>query len=137
MNSDIPITGDWNGDGKTDVGVFRPSTRQFIFNTSPVTRTEFGLKSDIPITGDWNGDGKMDVGVFRPSAREFIFNTSPVTRTAFGLGSDIPITGKWVIFFVIIRAGKRRFTQSSEWDKKVLLISIHGINNGNGDDMLE
>ncbi len=67
-----------------NVGVFRPSARQFIFNTAPVTRTTFGLNTDIPIIGDWDGDGTEDVGVFRPSARQFIFNTTPVTRTTFG-----------------------------------------------------
>ena len=34
------------------IGVFRPSARQFIFNTTPVTRTTFGLSTDLPITGD-------------------------------------------------------------------------------------
>ena len=84
-----------SGTTRTKIGVFRPSTREFIFNTYPVTRTTFGLSSDIPITGDWNGDGSSDEGVFRPSTSEFIFNTYPVTRTTFGLSSDIPITGDW------------------------------------------
>ncbi len=77
------------------VALFRPSARQFIFNTVPVIRTTFGLSTDIPITGDWNGDNVTDVGVFRPSARQFIFNTAPLTRTTFGLSTDIPITGDW------------------------------------------
>ncbi len=77
------------------IGVFRPSARQFIFNTVPVTRLTFGLPTDIPITGDWNGDTITDVGVFRPSTRQFIFNTAPVTRLTFGLPTDIPITGDW------------------------------------------
>jgi hypothetical protein len=53
FSTDIPLTGDWNGDGRMDIGVFRPSTHQFIFNTMPVTRTTFGLGTDIPITGKW------------------------------------------------------------------------------------
>jgi len=77
-------------------GVFRSSTRQFIFNTSPITRTTFGLSTDIPITGDWDNDTITEIGVFRPSTSQFIFNTSPVTRTTFGLITDIPVTGKWV-----------------------------------------
>ena len=79
-NGDKPLVGDWNGDGITDVGVFRPSTRQFIFNTVPVTRITFGLSTDLPIIGDWDGDDIDDVGVFRSSVRQFIFNTVPVTR---------------------------------------------------------
>ncbi len=95
LNTDIPITGDWNGDDITDIGVFRPSARQFIFNTSPVSRITFGLNTDIPITGDWDGDFVTDIGVFRPSARQFIFNTVPITRINFGQSTDIPITGDW------------------------------------------
>ena len=78
-----------------NIGVYRPSARQFIFNTTPVTRTTFGLSTDIPVTGDWDGDGITDIGVYRPSARQFIFNTTPVTRTTFGLSTDIPVTGDW------------------------------------------
>ncbi len=94
-STDIPITGDWNGDGITESGVFRPSAQQFILNTSPITRITFGLNTDVPITGDWNGDGITDIGVFRPSARQFILNTSPITRIPFGLSTDIPVTGDW------------------------------------------
>ncbi len=95
LSTDIPITGDWNGDGITDVGVFRPSTGNSSSIPYPLHVTAFGLRTDKPITGDWNGDGITDVGVFRPSTREFIFNTVPVTRTTFGLSTDIPITGDW------------------------------------------
>jgi hypothetical protein len=95
LSGDIPVVGNWDGNSISDAGVFRPSSRQFIFNTAPVTRTTFGLSTDIPITGDWNGDHITDIGVFRPSSRQFIFNTAPVTRTTFGLSTDIPVTGKW------------------------------------------
>jgi hypothetical protein len=91
-NSNIVIIPPKNSSG---IAIYRPSTQQFIFNTSPITRTTFGLSTDIPITGDWNGDSITDMGVFRPSARQFIFNTAPVTRTTFGLSTDKPITGDW------------------------------------------
>jgi hypothetical protein len=94
-STDIPINGDWNGDGITESGVFRPSVQQFIFNTSPITRITFGLNTDIPITGDWNKDGITDVGVFRPSVQQFILNTVPITRITYGLSTDIPVTGDW------------------------------------------
>ncbi len=76
--------------GNDAIALFRPSARQFIFNTAPVTRTTFGLSTDSPITGDWNGDAITDIGVFRPSSRQFIFNTAPITRTTFGLEYRYP-----------------------------------------------
>ncbi|MDD1715885.1 MAG: hypothetical protein LUQ01_02700, partial [Methanolinea sp.] len=51
--------------GYSSIGVFRPATREFIFNTNPVTRIVYGLSSDIPVTGDWNRDGFTEIGVFR------------------------------------------------------------------------
>jgi len=56
------------------VGVFRSSTRQFIFNTVPVTRVTFGLSTDTPITGDWNADGTTDIGVLPPVHGRLDFN---------------------------------------------------------------
>ena len=32
--TDIPVVGDWNGDGKSELGVWRPSTAQYIERTS-------------------------------------------------------------------------------------------------------
>ena len=96
----MPITGDWDGDKTTDVGVFRPSVREFIFNTTPVTRITFGLSTDIPIIGDWNGDSRSDIGIFRPSTQQFIldYNHDGIadTRITFGQNTDIPVTGKWI-----------------------------------------
>src|SRR5205823_398259 len=31
---DIPITGDWDGDGDDNIGVYRPSTKQFFFDSN-------------------------------------------------------------------------------------------------------
>jgi C1A family cysteine protease len=110
---DIPVTGDWNRDGKTDIGVFRPSTRMFyldnngngVWNGAGIDGAyNFGLTEDIPVTGDWNRDGKTDIGVFRPSTRMFyldnngngIWNGTGIDGVYnFGLTGDTPVSGKW------------------------------------------
>ena len=60
-----PGAGDYNGDGTTDVAVFRPSTAQwFVRNQFTVV---FGDPGDIPVPADYNGDGTTDVAVYRRS----------------------------------------------------------------------
>lgn len=93
-STDIPIPIDLNNDGTTEVGVFRPSTRQFIVKTNPVTRITYGVGTDKPVRSWFSHDGTSRIGVFR--AGQFIINNDPITRFNFGLSTDKPITGIWV-----------------------------------------
>ncbi|MDX8551787.1 hypothetical protein, partial [Methanospirillum purgamenti] len=59
---DVPITGDWNGDGKTSIGVFRGRTWYLDYNGNGVwngptvdRQYTFGLVGDVPVTGVWSG----------------------------------------------------------------------------------
>jgi hypothetical protein len=71
---DLPLTGDWDGDGKSDLMVYRPSTSQFFPRTQAGNELPFafpfaptyGRPGDLSITGDWDDDGVDDIGVFRP-----------------------------------------------------------------------
>ncbi|MCA1915754.1 SBBP repeat-containing protein [Methanospirillum hungatei] len=61
---DVPVSGDWDKDGRTSIGVFRWSTRTWyldyngkgVWNGPSTDRQyKFGLTGDIPITGKWSG----------------------------------------------------------------------------------
>jgi hypothetical protein len=96
-STDLPVSGDWNGDGLANIGVYRPSTQMFTLkNGSEKTKVAWGVSTDLPVTGDWNGDGLADVGVFRPSTHRFVLkNGSETTKIIWGLSTDLPVTGDW------------------------------------------
>jgi len=112
---DLPVTGDWDGNGTTQVGLFRPATGEWFLDYNG-NRTwdgcskdrclgSFGSAADLPVSGDWNGTGTSKIGVFRPStSRWFLdFNGNgqwdgcgiDLCVTSFGQAGDIPVTGKW------------------------------------------
>ncbi|MCS7079987.1 MAG: hypothetical protein NZ585_08040 [Chloracidobacterium sp.] len=105
LGNDIPLSGDWDGDGTTTIGVFRVTGETATFflknSNSPGfadVSFPFGAPGDIPIAGDWNGDGRDTVGVFRNGVF-FLRNTNsagaPDVVVNFGLGTDVPVVGDW------------------------------------------
>jgi hypothetical protein len=55
---DIPIVGDWNGDGIDTVGIYRPSNGKFYLRNSNTSGTadvvlDFGILNGIPVVGNW------------------------------------------------------------------------------------
>ena len=87
LSTDIPVTGDWNGDGQTKVGVYRDG----VFYRNGYDAIAYGLSTDKPVTGDWNGDRITEVGVYRDG----VFYRQGADAIAYGLSTDKPVTGKW------------------------------------------
>ncbi|MEA1927772.1 MAG: NosD domain-containing protein, partial [Candidatus Auribacterota bacterium] len=85
------VSGDYNGDGKADLAVFRASSG--LWAIRGITRTYFGAESDIPVSGDYNGDGTADIALFRGSAG--LWAARGVTRVYFGGSSDSPAAGDY------------------------------------------
>ena len=75
--NDLPVTGDWDGDGRTDVGVYDQATATFTLRnvdedgTGLDRQRQFGKAGDLPAVGDWDGNGKTDLGVWNPTSGTF------------------------------------------------------------------
>jgi hypothetical protein len=99
--SDIPISGDWNGDGVDTVGIYR-NGQFFLRNSNDTGNADinfaFGAPGDLPIAGDWDGDGIDTIGLVRGNLI-FLRNSNstgaPDISFAYGSASDLYIAGDW------------------------------------------
>ena len=99
MNGDRPLTGDFDGNGRTDYTIFRPSTGTWYIldpAVGPFRAFNFGLASDIAVPADYDGDAKTDIAVYRPGTSEWyrVDSTSGnVQIRTFGRSGEVPSPG--------------------------------------------
>ena len=66
-NGDRQVAADYDGDGRVDPAVFRPSGVWYIRNTATgsIISRQFGLATDTPAPADYDGDNRTDIAVVR------------------------------------------------------------------------
>ncbi len=95
----VPVTttthrapADFDGNGTTDVSVFRPSNGTWYVNGGATTT--WGTSGDIPVPGNYTGTATTNVAVYRPgSAGTWYINGGPIV--AWGTTGDIPVPGDY------------------------------------------
>jgi subtilisin-like proprotein convertase family protein len=90
---DIPFQGDLDGDGKTDLILYRPSTSQWFVQESSggFVQYSFGAPGDLPAVGDFDGVGHDELAVYRPSTSQWFVAGHPNVFATFGGPGDLPV----------------------------------------------
>jgi hypothetical protein len=116
LGGDRVVVGDWNGDGKSKIGVTRPGGNGALLWALDTNGNgtfdagdqvfSFGAPGDHPVVGDWNAGGRDEIGVYRPAPQRntllFTFDANGDGTfdagdqlAVFGTASDTVLSGKW------------------------------------------
>jgi hypothetical protein len=103
----VPVVGDWDGSGKTKLGLFIPKSAQWLLDCEADNCVwSFGQSSDLPAVGRWTTSPGDSIGVFRASEKKWYLDTNrngvlDVCRKdecpsfSIYMDGDIPVTGDW------------------------------------------
>jgi hypothetical protein len=97
---------DYDGDGRSELAVFTPSTGKWsVLQSSSNYTTSFslilGASTDAPVPGDYDGDGKADAAVYTASTGKWTVmksssgSTSSISTIWGGVSGDVPVPGDY------------------------------------------
>ncbi len=125
LRTPTPTVADFDGDGRTDISVFRPSDGTWYVmesGSNTFRATQFGQNGDKIVPGDYDGDGRTDFAVFRQTPQNGIWYILQSSDNAFravqwGLNTDKPTPGDFdgdgKTDFAVYRDGTWYVLQSS------------------------
>jgi hypothetical protein len=90
---------DFDGDGKSDPVIFRPSTGTWWISASgsggAFRAVQWGQADDTLVSADYDGDGTTDYAVYRKGSWYVMGSTAGYMAVPFGTATDIPQVGDY------------------------------------------
>jgi hypothetical protein len=120
---DLPVVGDWNGDGVKNIGLYRHGTWYLdvdgdgVWSDGDRYIEHFGGPDDLPVVGDWDGDGVDEIGIYSAGVWRLDSNHNyqlddQDRSFRFGGPDDLPVVGDWdgdgVDEVAVYRRGKQQ-----------------------------
>jgi hypothetical protein len=101
----LTVAGDYNGDGRDDLGIFDPNTANwYVKNLSNDTTLlwdhNWGWSATLPVPSDYDGDGVADLGVFHPGTGNWFIwslakNQALANPFQWGSSGMLPVPGDY------------------------------------------
>ncbi len=101
---DQAVTGDWDGDGTSTVGVYRPSSGAWYLRNSnsygDSHTMQYGFAGALPVVGDWDGNGTDTIGLYYPATGMWYLRNTNSSGAAditfqYGFSGTTPVAGDW------------------------------------------